>query len=81
MNVPPSTYLASVKKPLKGLVETLGKDFPYVSVLSTDSTGMLYSVRKRAISARQSNWCERGFAPSTAAVTWSTPSTSLIRIH
>jgi TldD protein len=60
MNVPPSTYLASVKKPLKGLVETLGKDFPYVSVLSTDSTGMLYSVRKRAISARQSNWCERG---------------------
>jgi len=60
MNVPLSAYLARIKEPLKGLAETLSKDFPYVSVLSTDSTGMLFSVRKRAIDVRQSNWCERG---------------------
>jgi TldD protein len=60
MNVPRSTYFASLREPLKGLVGILAKDFPYVSILSTDSTGMLYSVRKRAVNARQSNWCERG---------------------
>ena len=60
MNVPRSTYLAGIKEPLKRLVETLSKDFSYASILSTDSIGMLYSVRKRAIEARQSNWCERG---------------------
>jgi TldD protein len=60
MNVPRSTYLKSIKKPLKQLVEKLGKDFPYVSVLSSDSTGMRYSVRRRAVDVRQSNWCERG---------------------
>jgi TldD protein len=60
MNVPLSAYLAEIKKPLKRLVEILSKDFPYVSVLSTDSTGMRYSVRKRVIDARQSDWCERG---------------------
>jgi TldD protein len=60
MKVPTSAYLASLKQPLKGLVEILAKDFPYVSVLSTDSTGMRYSIRKRAIDVRQSNWGERG---------------------
>ena len=60
MNVPGSTYLQSSKGPLKQLVKNLEKDFPYVSILSTDSTGMRYSVRRRAVDARQSNWCERG---------------------
>jgi TldD protein len=60
MNVPLSAHLTSVKATLKRLVKNLSKDFPYVSVLSTDSSGMLYSVRKRAIDVRQSNWCERG---------------------
>jgi TldD protein len=60
MNVPLSTYLAGIKQPLERLVEILAKDFPYVSILSTDSTGMRYSVRKRAVDARQSSWCERG---------------------
>ena len=60
MNVPLSAYLAEIKQPLKRLVEILAKDFPYVSILSTDSTGMRYSVRKRAVDARQSDWCERG---------------------
>ena len=60
MKVPRSAYLGGIKDPLKLLVETLSNDFPYVSVLSTDSTGMRYSVRKRGIDARQSNWCERG---------------------
>jgi TldD protein len=60
MNVPRSTYLAGIRQPLERLVETLSADFSYISVLSTDSTGMRYSVRKRAIDARQSNWCERG---------------------
>ena len=60
MNVPLSTYLAGIKQPLERLVEILEKDFPYVSILSTDSTGMRYSVRRRAVDARQSSWCERG---------------------
>jgi TldD protein len=60
MNVPRSAYLASIKGPLKLLAKTLAEDFSYVSVLSADSTGMRYSVRKRGIDARQSNWCERG---------------------
>ena len=49
MNVPLSAYLAGIKQPLKRLVEILSEDFPYLSVLSTDSTGMRYSVRGRGI--------------------------------
>ena len=60
MKVPPSTYLTEMKESLKHLVQILSRDFSYVSLLSTDSIGMRYSVRKRAIEVRQSNWCERG---------------------
>ncbi|MBN2551913.1 MAG: TldD/PmbA family protein [Spirochaetales bacterium] len=60
MKVPPSTHLAAVKDPLSRLVQILSGDYAYVSVLSSDSTGMRYSVRKRAVDIRQSSWCERG---------------------
>jgi TldD protein len=60
MNVPGSTYLQSIKEPLEQLVKQLEQNFSYVSILSTDSTGMRYSVRRRAVDVRQSNWCERG---------------------
>jgi TldD protein len=60
MNVPTSAYLARVKEPLKRLVQILSKDYAYVSILTTDSIGMRYSVRGRAVDVRQSNWCERG---------------------
>jgi TldD protein len=60
MKVPPSTYLTEMKESLKHVVQILSRDFSYVSLLSTDSIGMRFSVRKRAIDVRQSNWCERG---------------------
>jgi TldD protein len=60
MKVALSTYLAKIRKPLQRLVQILSGDFPYVSILSTDSVGMRYAVRKRAIEVGQSNWCERG---------------------
>ena len=60
MKVSPSTYLRKTKESLKYLLQILSRDFSYVSLLATDSIGMRYSVRKRAIDVRQSNWCERG---------------------
>jgi TldD protein len=60
MKVPRSPYLAESRSRLRRLVQILSADLPYVSVLTTDSCGMLYSVRGRAIEVRQSNWCERG---------------------
>jgi TldD protein len=60
MIVPRSHYLAEARSSLRRLVQILSADFPYVSVLTTDSSGMLYSVRGRAIEVRQTGWCERG---------------------
>jgi TldD protein len=60
MKVPLSPYLSEMKGSLRQLVQILCRDFSYVSLLSTDSIGMRYAVRKRAIDVRQSNWCERG---------------------
>ncbi|UCF99735.1 MAG: TldD/PmbA family protein [Spirochaetaceae bacterium] len=66
MKVPLSAYLTNNKHPLSRLVRILSREFPYVSILSTDSIGMRYSVRGRVVDVRQSDWCERG---------------SVIRIH
>jgi len=60
MKVPPSGYLATIKSSVRELVAILRRDFPYVSILTTDSSGMRYSVSKRAVDVRQSAWCERG---------------------
>ncbi len=60
MKVPASTYLTEMREPLKDLVKNLSRDISYVSLLSTDSIGMRFSVRKQAVDVRQSNWCERG---------------------
>jgi TldD protein len=60
MTLPRSPYLADVRSRLRRLVQILSADLPYVSVLTTDSSGMLYSVRGRAIEVRQTGWCERG---------------------
>ena len=48
LKAPFSPYLDAIAPGLKKLVELLGRDFDYVSVLSTDSVGFAASISQRA---------------------------------
>ena len=61
MNVKMSQFLMEHKKDLKKLVDDLSEDYAYVSILGTDSTGMVYLVQKTGASINDSRWGERGF--------------------
>ncbi|MDA3811750.1 MAG: TldD/PmbA family protein [Spirochaetaceae bacterium] len=61
MNVKMSEFLKQQKKHLKKLVENLSEDFPYVSILGTDTKGTTYVVKKTGTSINESRWVERGF--------------------
>ncbi|MBR0153929.1 MAG: TldD/PmbA family protein [Lachnospiraceae bacterium] len=61
MKAPFSEYLQSIAPALKELVAELGRDYEYVSVLSTDSVGFRISISQRAKSvSNQSVTTERG---------------------
>ena len=61
MKAPFSPYLQSIAPALKSLVAELGRDYDYVSVLSTDSAGFRISISQRAKSvSNQSMTTERG---------------------
>ena len=61
MKAPFSPYLQSIAPALKALVAELGRDYDYVSVLSTDSAGFRISISQRAKSvSNQSMTTERG---------------------
>lgn len=53
-------FFQSVKDPLKSMVEGLGSEFPYVSVLVTDCNGKSYGVHKRGGSIESNMISERG---------------------
>jgi TldD protein len=61
MKVEMSKFLQESKTRLKELVGNLGKDFKYVSVLGSDTTGTKYQVTQTGASIGESNWSERGF--------------------
>ena len=61
INVELSVYLQNQKQKVKALIETLSKDFDYVSVLGTDTRGTRYQVMKTGTSVNESSWAERGF--------------------
>lgn len=56
-----SNFLIKQKSNLEKIVKELSNDFKYVSVLGTDTKGMLYGVSKNTIELNDSFWCERGF--------------------
>ena len=61
MKAPFSPYLDAIAPGLKKLVEELGEDFDYVSVLSTDSVGFSISISQRAKAVNHSTMMtERG---------------------
>ncbi len=61
MKAPFSPYLDAIAPGLKRLVELLGEDFDYVSVLSTDSVGFTASISQRAKAVNHSTMMtERG---------------------
>ncbi|MDO4711638.1 MAG: TldD/PmbA family protein [Peptostreptococcaceae bacterium] len=61
MKLKTSEFLLSKKAELQRIVEILGKEFDYVSILGTDVTGKNYSVRTSGIGVRPSPDSERGF--------------------
>lgn len=61
MKAPFSPYLDAIAPGLKKLVELLGEEFDYVSVLSTDSVGFTASISQRAKAVNHSTMMtERG---------------------
>ena len=48
MKAPFSPYLTSIKDGLKRLIALLGEDYPYVSVLATDSKGLSVRISRHA---------------------------------
>lgn len=48
MKAPFSPYLARITPALRALVDDLGRDYEYVSVLSTDSVGFAMTISKRS---------------------------------
>jgi TldD protein len=62
MKVPLSAHLRAVRPPLRALIERLGLDFPYASVLASDCAGMRYTVQRQGATAHESRWSERGYA-------------------
>ena len=61
MKAPFSPYLSAIKPALKRLVELLGRDYDYVSVLATDSKGLAVRISQRARSvSSETMTTERG---------------------
>ena len=61
MKAPFSAYLAGIAPGLKELISLLRQDYPYVSVLSTDSVGFQAAISQRAKNVRRENMTtERG---------------------
>ncbi len=61
MKAPFSAYLRAIKPALKRLVELLGRDYDYVSVLATDSKGLAVRISQRARSvSSETMTTERG---------------------
>ena len=61
MKAPFSAYLSAIKPALKQLVELLGRDYDYVSVLATDSKGLAVRISQRARSvSSETMTTERG---------------------
>ncbi len=61
MKAPFSAYLRAIKPALKRLVELLGRDYEYVSVLATDSKGLAVRISQRARSvSSETMTTERG---------------------
>jgi TldD protein len=56
-----STFLSNSKPILKRLLKALEHDFPYVSILGTDTFGTTYSVQRTGSSISDSPRNERGF--------------------
>ena len=48
MKAPFSAYLTGIKPGLKQLLETLTRDYPYVSILATDSKGLAIRISQRS---------------------------------
>lgn len=61
MNVQFSNYLKDSKPLLRQLLEELGKEYAYVSILGTDCRGRQYMVQKSGVTVGESRWTERGF--------------------
>ncbi len=61
MNVKMSDFLQNHKTDLQTLVKSLSADFPFVSILGTDTKGTKYRVTKTGASVNESIWVERGF--------------------
>lgn len=56
-----SAFLKGSKPAVKELIENLKEDFPYVSVLGTDTFGTSYRVQRTGSSIGDAFWNERGF--------------------
>ncbi|MDP4089350.1 MAG: TldD/PmbA family protein [Bacillota bacterium] len=56
-----SPFLTECKPIVKKLLQALQKDFPYVSILGTDTFGTSFRVQRAGVSVEDSMWNERGF--------------------
>ena len=56
-----SAYLEGKRQKLKKLVEILGKDYKYASVLATDVKSLRYMANRAAAQVTDGQDCERGF--------------------
>lgn len=61
MKLSTSDFLLQSKENLKQIVDTLGHEFEFVSVLGTDVTGQSFTVRTSGTKVAPSPDCERGF--------------------
>lgn len=61
MKLTPSAFLLDKKAQLKKIIEQLGRDFEYVSILGTDVVGRSYQVDTSGVVLRPSEDEERGF--------------------
>lgn len=61
MKADKSEYLSKSKPVIRKLIEMLSVDYPYVSVLGTDTTGKSYNVAKTGIEVNDFMLVERGF--------------------
>lgn len=61
MKLKTSDFLLGKKEELKKIIEVLGKEFSYVSILGTDVTGTSYQVQTSGINVSPSPDTDRGF--------------------
>jgi TldD protein len=61
MKVKISKYLLNQKSYIQKLVQTLSRDYKYVSILGSDVKGKRYTIQKTSVNISDSMWTERGF--------------------